>query len=513
MKIFKHKKILYTLPVAFLLLSSFGVTAASAAGSNAKDVTDGAVVEVFSDGELKSKTEFDSVSEAWKNAVSIANKTDEIVITLGEDWAEDESLIIKYGQHITLDLNGHYIKRNRNHEMVSDGNVFRVRQMAVFTLRDSNPKSAGYDGVKGGIITGGASSNTGGGVHIDEFGEFHMEGGTIYDCITDADGGGVNVSGNTKDTKFIMTGGRIYSCKTIDSVNNCYGGGVYLENGEVTISNATIDDCYSEDDGGAIYSERGTITLNNVVFTGNKAHEDGGAIYTALDTEKEKSTTLHAYDCIFANNHADENAGAVKINDNPPDGGAVIFHNCKFRNNDAVEKGGAVYINDDNIALSSCEIIKNHSGKEGGGVFVDDRYNITLKGLMIIKDNTSDKGVGVSNLALEDANMGTARIINGGLYKNSYVRVGTTSEKSVLISEWMSQYQMQYYKADGGTLSSKDLREVDATMIVTASIFSEGGIYAIVIIGSAGIIGTVILIIYRKRKGKASEGGKEYDKN
>ena len=513
MKPFVHKKIIYTVPALCLLLSAFGAVGANAAGTTAKETTDGAVVEVFSGGELKSKTEFDTVSEAWKNAVSVANKTDETVITLGEDWTEDESLTIKYGQHITLDLNGHYIKRNRNHDMVSDGNVFKVQQMAVFTLRDSNPKSAGYDGIKGGVITGGASSNSGGGVHIEEFGKFYMEGGTIYDCITNADGGGVNVYGNTTDTKFIMTGGRIYSCKTVDSANNCYGGGVYMEKGEVNISNAKIDDCYSEDDGGAIYSERGTITLKNVVFTGNKAHEDGGAICTALDSYQNIATTLNAYDCTFANNHADENGGAVKINDNPADGKAVVFHNCKFRNNDAVKKGGAVYINDDNIALSSCEIVKNSAGEEGGGVFVDDRYNITLKGLMTIKDNTSDKGNGVADLALEDGNMGTARIINGGLYKNSYVRVGSTSEKSVLISEWMSQYQMQYFRADEGTLSAKDLREVDATMVVTASIFSEGGIYAIVIIGSAGIIGTVMLIIYKKRKDKVSEGGKEYDDN
>ena len=419
------------------------------------------------------------------------------VITLGDDWTEDELLTVKEYQNITLDLNGHTIKRNRNRSMKSDGSVFRVSKKAVLTLRDSNPKTPGYNGVKGGVVTGGACSGKGGGVCIDEGGEFRMEGGTIYDCIA-VDGGAVGISGSGDGGVFAMTGGRIYSCKALESAGECYGGAVYLGQGTVTVSNATVDDCYSEDDGGAVYSERGTVTLKNTVFSGNRCNETGGAICTSLDTAKYQGTLLNAYNCTFAGNYAGEDGGAVIINDNPEKDGAVLFHNCKFRNNEAVKKGGAFYVNDDNVALSGCEITANKAGGEGGGVFVDDRYNITLKGLMKITDNTSGKGKGLSNLALEDGKMGTARIINGGLYKNSLVRVGSTSEKSVLVSEWMSQYQMKHFEADEGTLTAKDERTVNAGMVVTASIFSEGGMLAVIILGSAGIIFTAILI-FRKR--------------
>ncbi len=187
--------------------------------------------------------------------------------------------------------------------------------------------------------------------------------------------------------------------------------------------------------------------------------------------------------------------------------------NCQFRNSDAKKKGGAIYVKDNNVALSSCEIINNHAGDYGGGVFVDDRYNITLKGKMIIKDNTSDKGNGVANLALEDGAMGTARIMNGGLYKNSYVRVGTTTDKSIMISEWMSQYQMQYFQADEGTLSAKELRNVEADMVVTASIFGDGSWVIIIVFLAAGLITTITLVIYKKRMKAATEGGKENGKN
>lgn len=489
---------------ACLLLSSFGALNASAEGT-AKGLLRGAVEEIYSGDELLSKKEFDTVSGAWTSAAADANETSETILTLYEDWTEDEALTVAKGQHLTLDLNGHTLKRNRNHDMKADGCVIRVQDAAVFTLRDSNPKSRGYDGVKGGVITGGASLNTGGGVHIDAGGAFVMEGGTIYDCITDLDGGAVHLAGSSADTAFTMTGGRIYSCKTMESTDECCGGAIYLNQGTVTICDATIDDCYSEDDGGAIYAERGKITLKNVVFSGNRCLEKGGAIAVALDTTKFEGTLLNAYDCTFAGNRADEDGGAVIISDNPKDNGAVVFHNCKFRNNEAVKNGGAIYVNDDNVALSGCTITANHAGGSGGGVFVDARYNITLMGLMTVKDNTADKGDGVANLTLEDGTSATAYIINGGLYKNSSVHVGTTSKKSILLSEWMSQYQMQYFVADEGTLGMKEERFVDASMVVTASIFSEGSLMVIAILGGVGVIATVILIILKKKNKKAGD--------
>lgn len=506
----KIKKFIAAGFAACLLLSAYS---APIGAVDVKSVTSGATVELMSGSKQLSIKNCNSPAEAWDIAVSSTDRTGgaETVVTLGTDWEEDELLTVSTGQHITLDLNGHYVKRNRDHKMIRNGEVFRVNEEAVFTVRDSNPKSQGYDGINGGVITGGASSNTGGGVQIDEDGEFRLQSGTIYDCITDEDGGAVYVSGSSMNTKFTMTGGRIYNCKTIDSADNCYGGAIYLNKGIVNISNAKIDDCYSEDDGGAIYSERGIIKLNNVIFSGNDAREQGGAIYTALDTLKSQATQVIAHKCTFAGNTAKQDGGAVIINDNPENNAAVVFHDCKFRNNSAGQKGGAVYINDDNIALSSCEITGNSAVKEGGGVFVDQRYDITLKGKMIIKDNTSSKGKGVSNLALDEGTLGTSYIINGGLYKDSEVHVDSTSGSSERISEWMSRYQTQYIIPDEGYLTYSDQRQVNSTMVVTSSIFSEGGFFAIVIIGGAGIIGVAILIIRKKRKEKATKGGVEND--
>lgn len=507
----KLKRCIPLLMAALLLLAAVSVTSAGAV--EPKTVTSGAVVEEILDNETR-VTECGSPEEAWVKAINIADNTKEVVITLGTNWIEDTELIVGASMHITLDLNGHYVHRTRDHQMKRNGYVFKVEENAIFTVRDSNPKGAGYRGVKGGVITGGASSNTGGGVHIEEKGEFRLQGGTIYDCRTDEDGGGVYLAGSSMDTKFTMTGGRIYGCKTMESADNCCGGGVYLVKGTVNISNAKIDDCYSEDDGGAIYSCRGTINLDNVIFSGNYAHEQGGVIYTGHDIAKYQATVINAQNCIFAANHADQDGGAIFINDNPDHNQAVLFHNCAFRSNSANEQGGAFYINDDNVALSSCEIVSNTSAQEGGGVYVDGRYNITVMGLTKIMDNSShSEAKGVDNLALNNYTLGKAYIINAGLYKGSEIHFGSTSSDSVKVSEWVSNYQQQYFKADNGYLTSQDSRSVNTTMVTSGSVFSNGGFYAVVIIGVAGIIGTIALVIHQKKKNKLKEGGEESDSN
>lgn len=349
----KIKKLLSAVPAACLLLTAVSVTSAGAV--DAKNVTSGAVVEVYSGDKLNSSNQYGSAAEAWGNAAASANDSTETIITLGSDWSEDELLTVGSWKHITLDLNGHFIRRKRNHEMTSDGAVFKVEKNAVFTLRDSNPRIMGYDGVRGGVITGGASSNSGG-VHIEENGHFRMEGGTIYDCITDAD-------------------------------------------------------------------------------------------------------------------------------------------------------GGAFHVNDDNIALSSCEITGNSADGIGGGVYVDPRYNVTLRGKMIIKDNTSGKGAGVANLALDKSTLGKARIINAGLSKGSDVHFGSTASGDIQVSEWMSEYQMQYFTADEGRKFRNESRTVDASVVVSASIFSEGGLYAVILLGGVGVIATVLVIIFYRKKAK--KGGED----
>ena len=189
------------------------------------------LVEVYSGEKRISKNEYSAPADAWSKAVNSAGSDKETVITLVGDWQSSEMYELGSEKHITIDLNGHYIKRDLNYDKKSKGGLFSVKDKALLTIKDSSPESPGYDGIKGGVLTGGASSDTGGRFEITGKGKVIMNGGTIYDCITDEDGGAVRIA----DGEFTLTGGRIYHCQTIDSADNCEGGAIFLDKGTVRI--------------------------------------------------------------------------------------------------------------------------------------------------------------------------------------------------------------------------------------------------------------------------------------
>ncbi|MBO6107818.1 MAG: hypothetical protein J6P16_00250, partial [Eubacterium sp.] len=178
-------------------------------------------------GKLKATEQFNSFLSAFNRAAEVS--ADEKIVIMGSDYSSDEQIVLEKDKSVVVDLNGYTIKRDReNHETKRNGGVFLVKSVATLTIRDSSPKRKGNGGVRGGVITGGASSNAGGGITIEEKGHLVMEGGTIYDCTSDEDGGGVYVDTGSKETSFVMRGGRIANCKTIDSADNCYGGAIFF---------------------------------------------------------------------------------------------------------------------------------------------------------------------------------------------------------------------------------------------------------------------------------------------
>ena len=314
------------------------------------------VVELYKDGKLKSTENYQQFLQAFEKAQ--ASSLDAVLI-MGSDYSSDKEIVLEKNKQVTIDLNGHYIKRKREYEYEKDGGVLRVESDATLTIEDSNPKIKGYDGVKGGVITGGASSNYGGGITVKKDGHLIMKGGTIYDCITNEDGGGVYLDTGSKNTSFKMTGGRIYNCRTLDSTDDCNGGGVYLGDGKLELRGGTIDNCFSEDYAGGIYCNRGQVSLKKMIFSGNKATNRGGAIYISLDLAKYDGTLFYASDCNFVNNTSAEDGGAFFMRDNPEHGGAVMFDRCSFRDNEAKEDGGAICVFDDGMVLSNVEIKDN----------------------------------------------------------------------------------------------------------------------------------------------------------
>lgn len=453
-------------------------------------------------------------SSAWNAATGFANANNQVKMIFGINWEHDSQLILATQKNLTIDLNGHYIKRTRDKKQINNGSVFRVEKDATLTIMDSNPDVLGYDGVKGGVITGGASGNCAGGIHIEENGHVIWQGGTLYDCNTDYHGGGFYVDGSNDGTTLTMTGGRIYSCQTIDSSDNCHGGAIYVKNGKVDISNVTIDSCYSEDYGGGIYIDDGYVNVSNTIFSANYAKDYGGAVYLAGDA------LINFKDCIFAGNKVDDDGGALYINNNPSkdkntsffniEYPATIFSGCIFRNNSAGDIGGAIFIDDDNVALIDVTIENNIAKTAGGGVWVDSLSDITFKGKCIVNNNICTDNPAFRNVTLQKGIASQAYVYSAGLTSGSYIGINSSSgSNDIMISLSMSKYQMQYFHADDGTLVMRDEHEEHADMVVTASLFGNGILWVSVGIGVAGIGVAVFVIVRRKKiiaKTKTEEG-------
>ncbi len=123
---------------------------------------------------------------------------------------------------VTLDLNGHVLTQG------GSGSMIKINAGGNLTLTDSQPDAQHTgDLPHGGVITNGTGSvigvqnSYGGGVNVDNGGNFKMIGGTITNCKA-MYGGGVNVNNGGS---FEMIGGTITGCRAM------YGGGVNVDNG------------------------------------------------------------------------------------------------------------------------------------------------------------------------------------------------------------------------------------------------------------------------------------------
>lgn len=177
---------------------------------------------------------------------------------------------IKILGHVTLDLNGYVLKQT------GDGHITvgtSLRNVGNLTLIDSNTAAVHYftvddtDGlwklsdsatenlVYGGIITGGKAtnsavcSNAGGGIYVETYSSFTMNGGNIVGCTAEL-GGGVSI--NAYSTAF-FSGGNIIGCTAVA------GGGVFNRTNFFTMTDGTIKSCIATREGSGLYQNSGAV--------------------------------------------------------------------------------------------------------------------------------------------------------------------------------------------------------------------------------------------------------------
>ncbi len=139
--------------------------------------------------------------------------------------------------------------------------------------------------------------------------------------------------------------------------------------------------------GGAIlHSGKSIIELKSAVFNSNIAYTGGGF---AAASDGNTGATVKLYDCTFSGNQAIDNRPGIAIENNGGGGGAInkkgplfMDNKCIFTNNTATGNGGAIYYYNkpaDGAAVAPLKIRgtfrNNVAGHAGGAILADLQNN------------------------------------------------------------------------------------------------------------------------------------------
>lgn len=276
--------------------------------------------------------------------ISEINLTQDIIAA-----SADEALVVPSGRDVTINLNGFSINRNQTTSgFETDGNVITVSTNSFLTING--------DESDGGSIIGGKNIANGGGIVNN--GVLTLVYVTISDNASDIAGGGIyngpNATLNIYDSyitnnKSNITGGGLYlqgSChlerneikqNTVLVNNNGYGGGCYIVDGDVYMTDCLINANKSQNQGGGIFINGGQATIENSNITNNTAYAQnvGGGIY------------IMGGELSFHNGEITGNMGN-KGNKNTMKGAGVIINGGTFNISGLLDITGNHFHNDVN---------------------------------------------------------------------------------------------------------------------------------------------------------------------
>ncbi len=217
---------------------------------------------------------------------------------------------------------------------------------------------------------------------------------SITNGRSDYKGAGISVSNSLKILDCNISNNIMKSSRNYYN----YGGGFYVQEGDVLIENSTFEHNIANGSGGGFYIFYGAgrkAIITNSIFSNNKA----GGIGAAFSASTNKGMIIT--NSKFLNNSAQDNGGAVHI-----EGGATI-DNCTFLNNSSNYNGGGAYLGS-SATIKNSIFSDNSAVAEGGGCFSDSRLIMTNT---LFSNNIAKNGSGVSTKRLHH-NYGTSLMSN-----------------------------------------------------------------------------------------------------
>ncbi len=276
-----------------------------------------------------------------------------------------------------------------------------------------------------------------------------VDSGHAVDIIGPDGAASTILDGNIDGTVLLLNSGSDVSM-TGFTVQNGYaevGGGLAVDNADFVGEDLIFDSNLADIAGGAFASDNAALSFTNVSFSNNLSGWGGAGVIAGDD-----GTLGVQFDtCDFSDNLADEDGGALYIDDNTDakisgstfsanvadnDGGAIFFlsgdlslEDSTFDSNESDVDGGAVYASD-NMQVTDVWFTDNVAGDDGGGLYIYlDRYEeITMDGTVESGATASTSGFS-GNSAGDDGSAVYVRIdddwYNGGVLRMDTVDFGT----------------------------------------------------------------------------------------
>ncbi len=268
------------------------------------------------------------------------------------------------------------------------------------------------------VTSGQGTGYTGGGVYINN-GSLSIANCRITNNSADY-GGGVFQSGDS---------GRVAVIDSLIDLNTTsnHGGGLYVS-GNLELTNTQIVSNTAGLHGGGVHVNTGRVDLSGGLFTSNRAGFNGGGL------NANNSVNISGTQFI-SNTAAQEGGGLLQWNA----GYTVTVTNARFERNTAGQSGGGVCVSKSaTTTIVNTQIFSNSvQDFYGGGIYLGSGKNARLSGNRI-EGNTAFGGGGVyanfgDNAVLSDNQLygNRARGYGGGLYLINSVNITLTHNQIV----------------------------------------------------------------------------------
>ncbi|MBI5293957.1 MAG: S-layer homology domain-containing protein [Chloroflexi bacterium] len=190
------------------------------------------------------------------------------------------------------------------------------------------------------------------------------------DLTIDGSGHSISVSGDTTgdgagDVRvFYVNTGVFFNLNNLtvtkgQAIGN-FGGGLYNNNGTVTITNSTFSG-NSADQGSSIYNDNGTVNVTTSTFSGNSAVFGAGLFNKSGGVMTVTNSTL-------SDNSASVGGGIFNY-------GALTVDNSTFTGNSAIDAGGGGIVNTGTLDVTNSTFSGN-TAKGGGGIYNTGTANV-----------------------------------------------------------------------------------------------------------------------------------------